>query len=136
MSGSVLRSLKLFAALCGQHALPNVILVTTMWSEVREETGICREGELKAIFWKDMVAGGCRTARFENTYESAWRIVNSAVKKDGLTIISSHETIANNRRCSRSDVGIALSQSADGLTGDQRDETCATHVSHQDRVIV
>jgi hypothetical protein len=39
-----------------------------MWNDVQEETGVRREGELKKYFWNEMLANGCRTERFEDTY--------------------------------------------------------------------
>jgi hypothetical protein len=52
-----------------------------MWSDVREETGVRREDELKEHFWNEMLANGCRTERFEDTYESAWRIIGSLAER-------------------------------------------------------
>jgi len=48
-----------------------------MWSDVREDTGARREEELKREFWNEMLANGCRTERFEDTHDSAWRIIGS-----------------------------------------------------------
>jgi hypothetical protein len=60
MPGSVLMNLQVFAAMCGQTAMPNVILATTMWDLVDEQLGYARAQQLKNKFWKDMVADGCR----------------------------------------------------------------------------
>ena len=57
--------------------MSNVVLTTTMWDEVGDAEGKEREELLKNDFWKDMMANGCKTERFENTYEDAWRIVGS-----------------------------------------------------------
>ena len=75
MSGSLLRNLHIFASLCGRQAMPYVTIVTTMWGEVPEESGARRENELEKVFWGDMVGNGCKTKRFEDTFESAWGIV-------------------------------------------------------------
>ena len=42
MAGTLLKNLRMFEELCGKDALKNVIL-TTMWDEVDEETGLARE---------------------------------------------------------------------------------------------
>ncbi|KAJ8118978.1 hypothetical protein ONZ43_g3888 [Nemania bipapillata] len=47
MSGNALRNLKMFQNLCGQTALPNVILATTMWEKVSEAEGVRLETLLK-----------------------------------------------------------------------------------------
>jgi len=81
MGRSVLTNLQILTSLCSQQAIPNVIIATTMWNDVREETGVRREGELKKYFWNEMLANGCRTERFEDTYESAWRIIGSLAER-------------------------------------------------------
>jgi hypothetical protein len=78
----------MFASLCGQTAMPNVVIATTMWGEVREANGIRREEELTRDFWKDMVADGCRIERFKDTRESAWDIVG---KNSGTTLLLQKE---------------------------------------------
>jgi hypothetical protein len=56
--------------------MPNVTIATTMWCELSSrEVGIRREEELKTGYWKDLVDNGCKTKRFEDTYESAWKII-------------------------------------------------------------
>ena len=75
----MLRDLQELEKLYSQQAVPNVIIATTMWSDVRQETGVRREEELKASFWKGMGANGCRTERFRKTHESAWHIIGSLV---------------------------------------------------------
>jgi len=71
----MLRNLQIFASLCGQQAMPHVNIVTTMWSDVHEGIGARREKELEKVFWGDMVGSGCKTKRFEDTFESAWDII-------------------------------------------------------------
>ena len=66
----------MFRNLCGPKALKNVVLVTTMWDEVEEEEGRCREAQLSAEYWNAMLELGCHTSRFHNTMESAWDIVS------------------------------------------------------------
>ena len=63
-------------SLCGQEAMPNVVIATTMWSEVRQERREQWEAELIKNFWKDLVNGECTVMRFEDTYDSAWHIVD------------------------------------------------------------
>ena len=78
MSGSAVKYHKMFQNLCGNEALKNVILVTTMWDEVEEEEGKDRETELstKPEYWKTMLDLGCRTSRFYNNTESARDIIS------------------------------------------------------------
>jgi hypothetical protein len=91
----VLRNLRIFAKLCGQKAMPNVVLVTTMWDKVDKEEGKQREEELMNEFWKDIVADGSRTARFERTFESAWDIVGSILDKNSGTVLLAQEEMGS-----------------------------------------
>jgi hypothetical protein len=71
-----MKSLQLFRSICDKKAMPNVAIVTTMWSKVGRENGILWEEVLKKEVWDDMVVNGCKIERFEDTYQSAWDIVN------------------------------------------------------------
>lgn len=75
----------MFANMCGQERMPRVAIGTTMWSEVKTETGERRDKELRAKFWKDMISEGCTVDRFGDSHGSAWDIIgtlaeNSAVR--------------------------------------------------------
>ena len=65
----------MFEQLCGRNAFKNVILTTTFWGEVDEETGSTREKELKEIYWKAMVDRGSNIGRFEGSRDSAFRLI-------------------------------------------------------------
>jgi hypothetical protein len=66
----------MFADLCGEDAIRNVILATTMWNQVNEEIGKRREDELKGKYWKTMLENGSVTIRFLDSYKSTWDIVD------------------------------------------------------------
>jgi len=82
MLGTPLKNLRKFKELCGKDGLQKIILVTTMWGEVDEETGSRREEELRERYWKTMITQGSRTARFEGTLdsESAWHILDPFIR--------------------------------------------------------
>jgi hypothetical protein len=75
-SGAPNRNLVMFQELCGNDALKNVILTTTMWDLVDEQTGSRRETELREKYWKIMISAEARMARFHRTYDSAWDIID------------------------------------------------------------
>lgn len=77
MRGTPLRNLTMFQALCGDDALKNVILATTMWDQVQPDVGSKRENQLQTEFWKPMIERGSRVARFNSDFGSAWEIANS-----------------------------------------------------------
>ena len=65
----------MFKKLCGKDALQNVVLVTTMWDEVDQETGKARENELKEKYWQT-------TSRFMRTRQSAFETIDPLCKPD------------------------------------------------------
>lgn len=75
--------------------MPNVIITTTMWGDVEEEIGMRREQELRELFCKDMLQAGCRTERFLNTHDSAWRIIGSVGDRAGLQVRLPNEILDN-----------------------------------------
>jgi hypothetical protein len=79
LSGAAMKNLHAFASLCGPDAMPIVILVTTMWDDVKEEVGVRREEELKDIFSQEVMDVECRMERFRNTSKSVWDIVDKAI---------------------------------------------------------
>ncbi len=84
MQGSAKRNIMMFKKLCGDDALENVILATTMWDTIESELGAAREKQLidTKEFWGYMAAKGSRVYRHENTHESAMRLIGHFVKAD------------------------------------------------------
>lgn len=84
MGGTAQTNLFTFQKLCGQKALTNVILATTMWERVSEQEGIEREEELMRTdhFWGGMIAHGSKVLRHMNTPESALKIIEHFIKID------------------------------------------------------
>ena len=79
MAGSPLKNLKMFGKLCGDGAIRNVILATTMWRSLDkyfEDKHLRRERELRENYWKPMIDCGSTMTRFLKTYHSAWTIVD------------------------------------------------------------
>ncbi|KZP04214.1 hypothetical protein FIBSPDRAFT_767782 [Athelia psychrophila] len=119
MAGSPLKNLKMFASMCGQEAMPHVILATTMWSETKLATGERRETELKTTFWADMIAQGCTVQRFEDTYDSAWQIVGDSLAGEE-NIILSHEIYDDKKNLNETGAGIKLTEELNRLISDQK----------------
>jgi hypothetical protein len=69
----------MFEELGGNNAFKNVILTTTMWDQVDEETGEAREKELKSKYWKALLERGSTTGRFMGTRESAFNLIDPLI---------------------------------------------------------
>ncbi|KAI5980811.1 hypothetical protein EDC04DRAFT_2855214 [Pisolithus marmoratus] len=99
MPESVRMNLDLFGRLCGGNAAERVRLVTTMWDEVQDaDLAQGRELPLEARFLKPLINADVQVhhERFENTFESAWRIVGGlAGEKE---VVSKREELVNVER--------------------------------------
>jgi len=117
MSGSAMKNLRIFSNLCGRDAMPNVVIVTTMWSKVDVNDGIEREKVLKQEVWKPLLNSGCRVERFDNTHKSAWDIVEQSTGKDTAThLLVQTEMVDSGKTFEQTQAGSDLSQAA-GLVG-------------------
>ena len=118
MGGSPLKNLQMFASMCGGDAMPRVILGTTMWGEVARGTEDRREGELRTTFWADMISQGCRTARFRDSYDSAWDMIGKLPPvKEGVLI--SYEIVDDKKRLNETAAGAKLNEELEKLIAQQ-----------------
>jgi len=67
-----------------------------------------REKELKETFWKDLLDEGCRVERFEDTYESAWLIVDRLAMEDRAKMRLTHEMVDRRLTLQQTEAGITL----------------------------
>ena len=83
LGGSAMKNLRSFRRLCGNNAMSKVVLATTFWGQVDEQTGIEHEGELKtkADFWGSMIANGSKIFRQDSDRRSARQILQHLVNK-------------------------------------------------------
>lgn len=80
--GSVMKSLDHLRLISSQGMTSNVVFATTFWSYLREKIGTQREQELWNIYWRDMLAMGCKYNRFDDNHDSAWKIINKIPVQD------------------------------------------------------
>ncbi|KZP32010.1 hypothetical protein FIBSPDRAFT_907485 [Athelia psychrophila] len=120
MAGSPLKNLTLFASLCGQAAMPHVVLGTTMWSDVPDGIAAQRDKELRDNFWKDMIAMGCKVQRFSDSYEGAWKMIGTLPTPSENVILSS-ELVEDKKRLNETGVAIKLNAELQRLIGDQKE---------------
>lgn len=86
MQGSAKKNLIMFNKLCGENALHKVVLVTTMWENLKtQDEGQAREAELRSTdaFWGWMSARGSKIERHTNDADSAKRLIGMFVPPKG-----------------------------------------------------
>jgi len=76
MGGLSQRNFKMFKEMCGIEAAKNVVIVTSMWDEVRADLGEAREKELKSLFFKPILDQGAQLLRNDNTQQIQQEIVD------------------------------------------------------------
>jgi len=82
MAGTPHRNLRMFSELCGDQGVKKVILVTTMWDKLaRKSVGAQREHDLRLKYWRVMMEKGALVARFRNTPQTAWKIIDMIIQE-------------------------------------------------------
>ncbi|CAG8754464.1 1376_t:CDS:2, partial [Acaulospora colombiana] len=104
MSGPAWRSFESFTSLCSQTKMPQLVLLTTMWTHVSPQVGTNREEQLTSDFWGDMIRNKCLVKRFDDSHESAWKILEP---NDKTSAIKDHEHDINTQD---TDTSIALNK--------------------------
>lgn len=84
--GSAYKTMEIFRRICGKEALPNVLLVTSRWSDVDEQTGAMREKDLREDFWSFMLNAGSQLSRFYGDRDSAIALVSQLLHKDNVVL--------------------------------------------------
>lgn len=89
MGGVTARNLRMFRRLCGSESLKNVVVVTTRWDALVNETeGVQREKDLmnNPKFFQPLIDAGARFLRHNNTSESAGRIMAQLLGNDPIAL--------------------------------------------------
>ena len=84
MQGSAVRCLRLLKKLCGPDYYGNIVLVTTMWDDIKPEEGERRENQLRTThdYWGQLIKQGATFQRhLPRGKDSALRIVKHLLEK-------------------------------------------------------
>jgi hypothetical protein len=109
MAGAPHRNLRMFAQLCGDQGVKKVILVTTMWDQIKISTGAQREHDLRLNYWRGMMEKGASVARFRNTQQTAWKIVDIIVQESTTDVLLLQEELVDLKlRLNETKAGIML----------------------------
>ncbi|PCH38225.1 hypothetical protein WOLCODRAFT_23171 [Wolfiporia cocos MD-104 SS10] len=80
-------SFEAFKKLCGQQAMKNAAIVTTMWNEVDASVGADREAQLQSNFYKEVIREGAQLQRYQDrTAETAKQIVRQLLQNPGVRL--------------------------------------------------
>lgn len=99
MSGSARRYFEMFKCLCGEQNLKNVVLLTTMWSELNNEAiGLQRERELRKDYWIDMEKCGSTVRRYGGTRREAEAIICRLMRERDIVLDIQTELVDQEKR--------------------------------------
>ncbi|KAF2258544.1 hypothetical protein CC78DRAFT_426885, partial [Lojkania enalia] len=107
-SSSARRSLDILLNLCGDHALPNVALVTTMWAKVDLSIGLQRDVELTSNYWAEFVSKA-HIFQYNGTQAMAETIVGQLLAEDDVVLKVQHELSDDHKRLDRTSAGRLVS---------------------------
>lgn len=108
--GSAVKTFEIFKRICGETALPNVLLTTTRWHEVDEPTGASRERQLRDDFWAYMVGRGSLMSRFHGDRTSAVALISQLVIKEPIVLRLQHEMINEGKKLDETEAGSYVSK--------------------------
>jgi hypothetical protein len=120
------RNLRMFGELCGDQAMRKVVLVTTMWDKGyttdHQKLHEQRENELFERHWKTMIDHGALTARFSNSADSAWEIIDIILKQhENEVLLLQEELVDLKRALNETQAGKMLYSDLQRLLAEQRD---------------
>lgn len=115
MGGIARENFRLISKICGDTAMRNVVIATTMWEDVEEELGASREQELgsKALFFKPAIDHGARMARLYNTAQSAKDLIKTFFLHRPEVLQMQHEIVDEHKSLPDTAAGIELGSELD-----------------------
>ncbi|KZP05679.1 hypothetical protein FIBSPDRAFT_765554 [Athelia psychrophila] len=86
MNKSKLNNLTMLQQFVGAKAMPNIALITTLWSSTSQSAAENRETELHSTFWGELLDNRATYRRFEDTTDSAWDIITPLLDAEPLDL--------------------------------------------------
>jgi gas vesicle protein len=126
MRESHLHNIRIFEAICGDQALKKAVLVTTMWDKGKTladpQTHNKRERWLFDNYWKRMINYGASTARFLNSSDSAWKIIDLILQHHETEVLLLQEELVDLKRSlNETQAGKTIYSDLQRLLAEQRD---------------
>jgi hypothetical protein len=132
-TGSAVKTFEIFKKICGDKPLKNVLLVTSRWSsEVDEETGSQREGELKEDFWAYMLNKGSNMSRFYGDRDSAVMLISQLLAKDSIVLDLQHQLVDEGKQLNETAAGSYVNDGLEDLKAEYQKELASLEKLKQD----
>jgi hypothetical protein len=111
VQGSTVSSMMLFRELCGDHALNNVVLLTTFWDLLDDRSiGARRQQELRDNFWSEMISKGSQVRQFDGSRDMAEALVIRLIDKKSIVLQIQQDIMQQGKRLEDTAVGKRIVQ--------------------------
>lgn len=114
-SGASIKTFEICKKITGADALGNVVLATTRWHEVDQETGSSREQELREQFWAYMLGHGSRMSRFYGDRGSAVGILSQLLSSEPVVLELQRELVEDGKTLDQTTAGAFVEDHLDRL---------------------
>ncbi|KDQ18740.1 hypothetical protein BOTBODRAFT_42334 [Botryobasidium botryosum FD-172 SS1] len=117
VGGATRNNLELCSKLCGDGALRNMIMCTTMWNTLSIDTKAKqqREHELKEEFWAPMLDKGAVATRHDGTVGLARDIIRAALRFKPTTLSIQHEILVEEKKLEATAAGAHIRRALTAL---------------------
>ena len=111
MVGSALRNLRMFRKLCGDDFMRNVILGTTFWDTIDEESAVAREKEPLETegFFKEMKDRGCDVVRISEDSDKCLKLLSRFAAKQP-SVMQIQQELLDGKSVDETEAASAVSQ--------------------------
>jgi len=122
--------------MCGDHAIENLIVCTTMWEQVSLDVGEARERELMGTeqFWGRMMRKGAKSFRHLRTRESAESIVKTTFNFDPIVLRIQRELVDEKKLLMDTKAGALIDAAIRGLQAKYRAGIAEVDAEYQEAV--
>lgn len=113
IQGSERMRMRLFEKVCGPDAYGNIVIATTMWSDLADTAvGLERMKERmqRDSLWGPMIEKGACVVKHDNSPSSAREIVERLVNKSKVTLQMQEELVNNGGKIGRTSAGKQLNE--------------------------
>ena len=127
LGGATIKNLAMFEKLVGKGYIENVILLTTMWSNlISPKDGEKRVQSLtsKGKFWVSMINLGAMHERYDGTNDDAYRIVRMVLNKAPI-VLRLQKELASGKKIADTAAGKEVTDRLEKLQAKQAEEIAA-----------
>lgn len=94
MQGTAQRYFEIFQRLVGDQNLGNVVLLTTMWNQLKDEgVGLQRDQQLREEFWNVMEQKGSHIRSYKGSKQQAEAIICRLMRKEAVVLDIQRELV-------------------------------------------